>query len=102
LDLQQLGEKIHRVAPFAVPEADGGWPCGFCGRLFPVRRSWRVTLARTGTVISCEDCAQVARRRRAGDGRRGSSISSGERTADDASHHRTVTQGRYETSADES
>lgn len=57
-------ETVHQVAPLNVPEADGGWPCAFCGDLFPVSDSWRVTLARSGTVIACESCAQEARRRR--------------------------------------
>lgn len=91
-------EKVYRVAPLAVPDADGGWPCGFCGDLFPVQRSWRVTLARSGTVIACETCAREARRHRAGGGRRGSTAAGGSReeaTRDAAAHpHRRTSGGR--------
>ncbi len=60
-------EAVHQVAPLNVPDADGGWPCALCGELFPVCDSWRVTLARSGTVIACESCAQRARQRRGSD-----------------------------------
>lgn len=55
-------ESVRAVTPFRVPDTGGGWPCGCCGRLFPVGDSWRITLSRTGTVIACPECAKRAAR----------------------------------------
>ncbi len=94
----RLDEPIWQIAPLATGDADGGWPCGFCGALFPVVDSWRVTLARTGTVIVCPGCAETARRDRArgrgrDDGHRSSGGSNGSSNGSGDGHRPSLFNG---------
>lgn len=58
----ERSQRVHQIWPVAASTELSETSCVLCGSELTAGEAWRVTLERTGNVITCQPCAARARR----------------------------------------